>query len=845
MYTSRNTAAYAVVLVAGVLILAPFAGILAKAPPATQPNSDAAVHEPKDTNPQSPGSRAEPPRPVLTGEVAEKVAELEKQIDELHEQDKYAEAIPLAEEALAIRREHQAGWTNAHGDPAEWYEIEDARRTVEDLRQRVSLSPEERAELVEARETDSKSLGLYAQGRYAEVLELTQKTLEIRRRTLRDDHPDTLIPIYNMGTLLQAQGKLAEAEIYHREALEGLRRVLGDDHPVTLGSINNMGALLESQGKLAEAETYHREALEGKRRVLGNNHPDTLGSIGNMGHLLQSQGRLAEAETYHREALEGKRRVLSDDHPSALISINNMGALLESQGKLAEAEAYYRDALEGLRRVLGDEHPDTLASISNMGGLLLAQGKLAEAEGYFREALEGRRRVLGDDHPVTLGSINNMGALLESQGKLAEAETYHREALEGKRRVLGDDHPDTLSSIAAMGNLLYSQGNLAEAEGYYREALEGQRRMLGDDHPDLLRSLNNLGSLLQHRGRLAEAEPYLREALEGHCSVLGIDDRSTLFVIMNMGHLLNAQGKPAEAEPYCREALDVAERLRTRIIGAERGRAVYAEQLRLSVIAARLAALLIQTSQPAEAWSASERGRGRALLDLLDRSDLDLLAAARVRAAGDPAAVAALDNALKREQQAQVDLTTAEALLVGTQKQRQHTEGRDDLADKEKAQRLAALDEQIVEQHATVKSKRRALGEATANVFVNMRGLFPDAKPMSIEKIRAGLEPGELVLGCTWTGEFVLLLVTQGAAAGEDATSEGEGVAGFTLVKGTEEVEELTKLAQEVREALASRPAGSANTVDRDRCAVALSDKLIPESVRAQVATADPPDRPS
>ena len=221
MYTSRNTAAYAVVLVAGVLILAPFAGILAKAPPATQPNSDAAVHEPKDTNPQSPGSRAEPPRPLLTGEVAEKVAELEKQIDELREQDKYAEAIPLADEILAIRQKYQSGWTDAKGEPAEWYEIGDARRVVEGLRLRASLSSELSAELIEADEAAATFEDLHAQGRSVDMLETTKKTLEIRRRLLGYDHPSTLSSTNHMGAVLRAQGKFEEAMSYQREALEG------------------------------------------------------------------------------------------------------------------------------------------------------------------------------------------------------------------------------------------------------------------------------------------------------------------------------------------------------------------------------------------------------------------------------------------------------------------------------------------------------------------------------------------------------------------------------------------------------------------------------------------------
>ena len=57
------------------------------------------------------------------------------------------------------------------------------------------------------------------------------------------------------------QGKFAEAEPYYREALEKRRRVLGEEHPDTLVSINNMATLLEKQGRLDEAELLQRALL--------------------------------------------------------------------------------------------------------------------------------------------------------------------------------------------------------------------------------------------------------------------------------------------------------------------------------------------------------------------------------------------------------------------------------------------------------------------------------------------------------------------------------------------------------------------------------------------------------
>jgi hypothetical protein len=65
----------------------------------------------------------------------------------------------------------------------------------------------------------------------------------------------------------------------HRRALEGREKALGREHPDTLISVSKLGTVLQSQGRYEEAEAMHRRALEGREKVLGREHPDTLTSV--------------------------------------------------------------------------------------------------------------------------------------------------------------------------------------------------------------------------------------------------------------------------------------------------------------------------------------------------------------------------------------------------------------------------------------------------------------------------------------------------------------------------------------------------------------------------------------
>jgi tetratricopeptide (TPR) repeat protein len=303
--------------------------------------------------------------------------------------------------------------------------------------------------------------------------------------TAREKERDDVARLCNQaGFYLKARGLYVSALPLYKEALEIRRRVLGNDHPDTATSINNIGGLYESMGDYVSSLSLFGEALEISRRVLGNDHPDTAGSINNMGFLYRAMGDNSKALPLYEEALKICRRVLGNDHPNTAQSINNMGALYESMGDYVSALSLFSESLEIRRRVLGNDHPDTAQSINNIGALYQAMGDNVKALPLLAESLEIRRRVLGNDHPSTAQSINNMGYLYDSMGDNVKALLLLAEALEIRRRVLGSDHPETAQGINNMGALYESMGDYVKALPLYEEALEILEHRLGSDHPN-------------------------------------------------------------------------------------------------------------------------------------------------------------------------------------------------------------------------------------------------------------------------------------------------------------------------------------------------------------------------
>ena len=265
------------------------------------------------------------------------------------------------------------------------------------------------------------ALNLWSQGKYALAQPLYEKALEIRRRLLSDDHPETANSYNNVALNLNAQGKYAQAQPLFEKALEINRRLLSDDHPETALSYNNVAFNLSAQGKYALAQPLLEKALEIHRRLLSDDHPHTALSYNNVAANLNAQGKYAQAQPLDEKALEINRRLLTDDHPDTARSYNNVAMNLNAQGKYAAAQPLFEKALEINRRLLTDDHPDTAISYNSLAANLNAQGKYAQAQPLYEKALEIYRRLLTDDHPLTAGSYSGLAVNLNAQGKYLEA----------------------------------------------------------------------------------------------------------------------------------------------------------------------------------------------------------------------------------------------------------------------------------------------------------------------------------------------------------------------------------------------------------------------------------------
>ncbi len=509
-----------------------------------------------------PGQTPEPPtgKPVapgtvkLTGDDQKRGKELDEQIEKAEKSDRWEEAIARAEELLALR-------TRVQG-PKHFETVSEEWR-LKALRRVAAMAKEDRDTYRSGGSLASQAEALLAQGKYASAQPLFEKALEINRRLLTDEHPDTATSYLNLATILDHQGQYAAARPLSEKALEIDRRLLTDEHFITASAYINVAVILSHLGKYGEAQPLLEKALEIDRRLLGDEHPETASAYNSLAYNLNAQGKYNLAQPLFEKSLEICRRLHTDEHAHTATAYNNLAFNLDAQGKYALSQPLYEKAVAINRRLHTDEHPSTATSLTNLAINLDAQARHAQAQALFEKALGIRRRVLTDNHPDTAAAYSNLAGNLHSQGKYAAAQPLYEKALEIDRRRLSDNHPRTAKAYNSLAVNLGALGEQAKAQPFTEKALEIDRRLLGDNHPDTAKSYAILAQNLQDQGKHAAAQPLFEKALELRRRLFTDEHPETADSYNELAANLGFQGKYRDARPHFEKALEINRRLLT------------------------------------------------------------------------------------------------------------------------------------------------------------------------------------------------------------------------------------------------------------------------------------------
>ncbi|MEO1131557.1 MAG: CHAT domain-containing protein [Cyanobacteria bacterium J06639_1] len=287
------------------------------------------------------------------------IQSLNEQVQQLHEDGRTSDAIPLAERMLALTRQAFAG------EP-----------TV------IVNSANNLAFLYDTK------------GRYPEAERLYREASEILEGVFEGDRPEIATNLNNLAALYDNQGRYDEAEQLYIRALDMRRRLFDSDHPDIAISLNNLAFLYDNLERYDEAQPLHREALAMLQRLFEGDRPEVATSLNNLAASYSNAGRFDEAEPLYLQALEMRQRLFEDGHPDIALSYNNLASLNVNLGRYDESARLFERSLEMMQARFPDAHPWVAFNLSNLAAVYEATGEYARSLDLSLRAADVEEQML-------------------------------------------------------------------------------------------------------------------------------------------------------------------------------------------------------------------------------------------------------------------------------------------------------------------------------------------------------------------------------------------------------------------------------------------------------------------
>jgi tetratricopeptide (TPR) repeat protein len=367
---------------------------------------------------------------------------------------------------------------------------------------------------VEASIRRTIGLAYFDMNLFVEAQPQLERAVEIRKRALGAQHPDTLASMDELGQLYTLQGKYPAAKELLSEVLAARRRVLGEQHPDTWTTLSNLGIAISYEGDDTRAAPIFQEVLAADRRLHGEEHPETLSVMDDLACTYLRLGRFEEGSSLLERELELQRRVLGPKHPTTINSMHNLATGYRALGRFDQAESLFLAAWDARRHAMGEDHWETQNTVFSLAISYRAQGRYAEAEKLFKESADKLTSGLGPEHPLTMRVFQNLGELYRREQRFDEAESIFQRVLEGSRRTLGAEHQATAQALASLGELRFEKKAYADAEPFIREALRIRERRLPDAW-ERFYTQAVLGAIRAQMGSRDEARRLLSSGYEG------------------------------------------------------------------------------------------------------------------------------------------------------------------------------------------------------------------------------------------------------------------------------------------------------------------------------------------
>jgi CHAT domain-containing protein/Tfp pilus assembly protein PilF len=400
------------------------------------------------------------------------------------------------------------------------------------------------------------------------AIDYYKQSLVIARK-INDSKLETLVQMQIMLTTLTTKKRQADrlldqgyeqyetrqfqaALLAWEKALEIYREIKDrQGEGIVLGSF---GIAYRYAGDYPKAIEYQEQSLAIAREI--KYRKGETNALGNLGNIYDSLGDYPKAIKYQEQSLAIAKEIKY--RKGEANTLGNLGNVYDSLGDYPKAIEYHQQHLEIAREI---KHSKGEANaLNNLGLAYLYLGDYSKAIEYQQQSLKIKREI--KDRQGEGQSLGNLGIAYVSLGDYPQAIKYQQQTLDIFREI--KDRQGEGQSLGNLGNAYYLLEDYPKAIEYHQQHLKIAREIKDPQGEGLSR--NNLGVVYYRQGNLALAESTLIEGIKVKESLRGrelkdnhkisiFDKQSNTY--RTLQQVLIAQNKPDAA-------LEISERGRGR-----------------------------------------------------------------------------------------------------------------------------------------------------------------------------------------------------------------------------------------------------------------------------------------
>ncbi|ACC84974.1 CHAT domain-containing protein [Nostoc punctiforme] len=559
-------------------------------------------------------------------------------------------AIEYFEQSLAIAKENK--YYNAQiaalGSLGEIYNsLGDYKKTIEYHLSRLEVTRKIKNRLAEKDTLQDLAEAYLAMQNYPQAIEALENYLVISQKL--KDREGEKYALGSLGIYYYSSGNHAKAIEYYRQplAMEFYQQKLitarkNKNRQVEASAIGIIAIVYDALGDNTKAIEYYEERIKIARELKDKE---------NEGHYLANLGYAYLKVNHYSKAVESAQKGLEiarelKNFQKQAVCLRVLGESYSGLNDNKQANYYYQQLL-----ALSQDKKDIPDEIEILSSLSITYREL----GYYTQAIEFAQRHLLiarklNDKIQQAEALTNLGAVYNDLGNYIQAIEYHKESLKIAQEIKSITHE--ANSLGELGIAYFDINDYVKALDYYQQFLAIAQKLkdkqnegialseLGlvydqiDDHKKAINyyqlslaiarelketlleanTLMNLGRAYISLGNYTKAIEYTQQGLFLSKKInypLGKGFGST-----NLGLALYRTGKLAEAEKVLVDGIQVWESLRSGLGNNDIHKvSIFDKQASIYPI---LQQVLIAQNKNDEALEIAERGRSRALLDLLN-----------------------------------------------------------------------------------------------------------------------------------------------------------------------------------------------------------------------------------